>query len=72
MNAGIIEIIGLFLVMVGAGTIVAAASLVSTALAVLTAGAFAVLAGLIAVYVALQLERTPRVAPAPRPGGETR
>lgn len=66
MHVGIIEIVGLFLVVIGCGTIVGAAALVSTALAVLTAGAFIVLAGVIAVYVALTLERAKPPAGAPR------
>jgi len=56
MTAGILEIIGCFLVVVGAGTIVGAAALISTALAVLTAGAFLVLFGIVIVYVAMSLE----------------
>lgn len=57
MTAGIIEIIGAFLVFVGLCTVVAGCAMVSTVLAVLVAGAFVVLLGTIAVYVALQLER---------------
>jgi hypothetical protein len=60
VTAGVVEIVGLFLVIVGCGTIVAAAAMVSTALAVLTAGGFIVLAGVLAVFVALQLERAPK------------
>jgi len=57
MRAGILEIIGLFLVIVGCGTIVGAAALVSTALATLAAGIFVVLGGTVALYVAVTLER---------------
>lgn len=63
MNAGILEIVGLFLAVVGCAALVAAAALVSTALAVAVAGAFTVLGGVIAVYVALQLERATKVPP---------
>lgn len=52
MRNGIIEIVGLFLVVVGCGAITAAAAMVSVALGVLAAGAFTVLAGALAVYVA--------------------
>lgn len=65
MNAGIAEILGLFLVIVGCGTIVAAASLVATALAVLAAGLFLVLGGVLAVYVAAVVDRNAK-AVAPR------
>lgn len=59
MNAGIAEILGLFLVVIGCGTIVAAASLISTALAVLAAGCFLVLGGVLVVYVAAVMARKP-------------
>lgn len=52
MQNGLIEIIGLFLVVVGAGGVVAAACMVAVALGVLAAGVFILLGGLIAVYVA--------------------
>lgn len=55
MRAGLIEIVGLFLVVVGCAGLVGAASLVSTPLAVATAAAFILLGGIIAVYVAAQL-----------------
>lgn len=61
MNAGIAEILGMFLVVVGCGTIVAAASLISLALAVLTAGLFLVLGGVLVVYVAAVMSRKPEV-----------
>lgn len=66
MQHGILEILGLFLVVVGAGAIVGAAALISTALAVLAAGAFLMLGGLLTVYVAVTLERTAK----PRPVAE--
>lgn len=56
MKFGIVEIVGLFLIVCGCGLVVGAASLVSTALAVLAAGAFTILGGVLAVYVAAQLE----------------
>jgi hypothetical protein len=54
---GIIEMVGLFLVVVGCGLIVGAAALVSVALAWLAAGLFLVLGGSVAVYVAVALEQ---------------
>lgn len=55
MDAGFAEIVGLFLVVVGCCAIVGAASLISLALAVLTAGVFLVLAGTLTVYVAARV-----------------
>ena len=57
MNAGIAEILGLFLVIIGCGTVVAAASMISVALAVLTAGSLLVLGGVLVVYVAAVMGR---------------
>lgn len=59
MNAGIAEILGMFLVVIGCGTVVAAASMISVALAVLTAGALLVLGGVLVVYVAAVMGRKP-------------
>lgn len=56
MKTGLLEIVGLFLIVVGCGSVVGAAALVSVALAVLATGVFVVLAGIVAVYVASQLE----------------
>jgi hypothetical protein len=67
MKFGILEIIGLFLLVVGCGAIVGAASLVSLALAVLTAGVFLAFAGTLVVYVAVTLEKA-----APKPAGDRR
>ena len=67
MTTGIAEILGLFLVIIGAGCIVAAASLVSVALAVLAAGSFLVLAGVLVVYVASVTDRAKRAAPRATP-----
>lgn len=64
MHFGLIEIAGVFLVVVGCGTIVGAAALVSTALAVLAAGVFLVLFGIVAVYVAATLEQAQKPAKA--------
>lgn len=66
MKFGILEIIGLFLVVVGCGTVVGAASLVSLALAVLAAGVFLVLGGIMVVYVAATLDE--QAAPKPAAG----
>lgn len=69
MQHGLVEIVGLFLVVVGCGAIVGAAALISTALAVLAAGAFLVLGGVVVVYVAATLDRATK-APQ-RPGDRT-
>jgi hypothetical protein len=69
VNAGIAEIVGLFLVVTGCCTIVGAAALVSVALAVLAAGAFLILAGVVVTYVAVTLDRAKKPVP---PGGERR
>lgn len=68
MRNGILEILGLFLAVVGCITLVGAAALVSVALAVLTAGAFILLAGILLVYAATALERT---TVTPKPGERT-
>jgi hypothetical protein len=52
MTAQIIEFAGIFMVLIGFGAIVGAASLVSPALAILAAGALFVFAGAMTVYVA--------------------
>jgi membrane protein implicated in regulation of membrane protease activity len=52
MQTGIAEIVGIFLLVVGCGAVVGAAALVSTALAVLAAGVFLILGGVLAVYIA--------------------
>ncbi len=52
MKTGITEIVGLFLIVVGAAGLVAAAALVSVPLAVAVASALVILGGVIAVYVA--------------------
>lgn len=65
MTAGIAEIVGAFLVLVGLCAIVTGAAMVSTVLAVLVAGAFVVLAGVLAIYVAAQLEKA-KAAAKPR------
>lgn len=63
MNAGLLEIVGLFLVVVGCGFVVGAAALISLPLAVLAAGVFVILGGIVAVYVAAQLEVKARAVP---------
>lgn len=57
MTTGVAEIVGLFLVVAGGVALTAAAVLVSVALGVAVAGALAILGGIIAVYVANELER---------------
>lgn len=54
----IAEIVGAFIILAGCGAFVAAAGLVSTALAVCVAGFFLVLIGVIIVYVATLLSRS--------------
>jgi hypothetical protein len=56
MKFGILEIVGLFAIVCGVAGLVGAASLVSAALAVALASACVVLAGVLCVYVATQLE----------------
>lgn len=56
----IIELAGIFIVIIGAGCVVAAASYVSPALALLAAGVFLVFGGGLAVFVA-------NAAPTERP-----
>lgn len=67
MRAGLIEIIGLFLIVVGCAGLVGAASLVSVALAVAVAAAFILLGGIIAVYVAAQLAQAEKTTKAKVP-----
>ncbi|KQY59371.1 hypothetical protein ASD11_07320 [Aeromicrobium sp. Root495] len=62
-TAGVVEIVGVFLMLIGLGAVVAAAAMVSIALAVLASGTFLVLAGVVAIYLAVHLER----ASAPKP-----
>ena len=64
MRFGILELIGLFLVVVGAGAVVAAAAMVSPALGALASGIFLLFFGALTVYVATALEK----ATAPKPG----
>lgn len=64
MAAGMIEIVGAFLLFVGLCAIVAGAAMVSTVLAVLVAGAFVVLAGILTLYAAVHLERAKATAAA--------
>jgi len=68
MNAGLVEIVGLFLVVVGCGFVIGAAALVSVPLAVLAAGIFVILGGIIAVYVANQLAAKAAAAAPPKAG----
>jgi hypothetical protein len=52
MSETIAEIAGIFLILIGFGAIVAAAALISVALAVLAAGVLTTFAGVVVVYVA--------------------
>jgi hypothetical protein len=55
MRAGILEIVGIFVIVVGCGGAVAAAAMVSVALAVLAAALLLILAGVLAVYISAAL-----------------
>lgn len=57
--APLFELLGVIVVVLGAGFIVAAAALVSIALACLAAGVFLLIGGVVAVYVAAALDREP-------------
>jgi hypothetical protein len=57
--ASLVEILGLLLALVGLGAVTAAAVMVSVALGVLVAGLGLTLTGVVAVWVAAQLERAP-------------
>ena len=63
MTAELVEVTGIFCLVVAAGLIVAAAAMVSTALAVLAAGVFLAFIGVLAVLIAQRL-------PAPAPPTE--
>jgi membrane protein implicated in regulation of membrane protease activity len=63
MQTGIAEIVGVFLVIVGCAGFVAAASLISVALAVAVAAAFFLLGGILLVYIAAQVDRARKAAP---------
>ena len=60
MKFGILEIVGLFVIVAGCGLMVGAAALVSTALAVLVSGFFLLLFGVVCVYVAVSLDQKAR------------
>jgi membrane protein implicated in regulation of membrane protease activity len=62
---GIIELVGLFAIVVGMAMIVGAAALVSLPLAWLVAGAFTLIGGTLAVYTAAALERAERTGSRP-------
>jgi hypothetical protein len=65
VGAGIAEIVGFFLVVIGLGLIVGAAALVSTTLAVLAAGVLVLFRGVVVVYVVNRQAATARAnAPA--------
>lgn len=61
MTREIVELAGIFLTIVGFGVIVAAAALVSTALALLAAGVFAVFLGIVVIMGA---NRAPKAGPS--------
>lgn len=67
MNAGIAEILGIFLIVVGCGVVVGAAALVSIVLAVATAGVLLVLGGVLVVYVAAVMARNAKPGQARTP-----
>lgn len=68
MKFGILEILGLFLVVLGGGSGIAAAAMVSVALAVLVTAVLLVFGGVTLVYVATVLSKA-EATPA-KPGGD--
>lgn len=66
MHTAIAEIVAVFLIIAGCAGFVAAAALVSTALAVAVAAAFLLLGGVLLAYIAATLDRARKAQPAPR------
>lgn len=64
MRSGILEIVGMFLVIAGACFLVAASARVSTTLALAVAGGFIMLAGALTAYVAAVLGEQGKARPA--------
>lgn len=58
-RAPLFELLGAFVLFIGAGFVVAAAAMVSVALACLAAGVFLIFAGIITAYFAAVLDREP-------------
>lgn len=71
MTAGIVEILGGFFVLAAVLGFVAAAALVSTVLAIVVASFFGLVAGVVAIYVALQLEKAAATAKPKTPGSSS-
>lgn len=60
MASGLVELLGIFLVVIGACALLGAAALVSVPLATLADGVFLVLFGMLVVYAANASARAPR------------
>lgn len=65
MRNALTEILGVFGLFVGAGLVVAAASFVSVALAVLVCGVFVIVGSVVAIYVAAVLDSKPKAPERP-------
>lgn len=63
----LVELLGVLVLVLGAGFIVAAAALVSVALACLAAGVFLIVGGIVAVYAAAVLDAKPAQTGQPAP-----
>lgn len=59
------ELLGAIIIVLGCGTTVAAAAMISVPLATLAAGVFLVVGGIVTVYVASALEAKAKVATKP-------
>lgn len=68
MKNGVMEIVGFFLLIVGCIALVVAAAMVSAKLAVLVVALLLILGGVIAVYVASELEKAEQAAAKPKTG----
>jgi hypothetical protein len=66
--AGLLEIVGIFIVVAGGCGLVAAAAMVAVALAVLVASVLLILAGVVGVYLAVTLETPDDVKATARAG----
>jgi membrane protein implicated in regulation of membrane protease activity len=65
MKFGLMELAGAFLLVIGIGSAVAAASMVSTALAVLGVGVVLIFAAVMLIYVAATMERASKADQRP-------
>lgn len=65
---GLLEALGIMIIILGAGLVVGAVSLVSTTLAILTSGVFLIFGGVVAVFAAARLEALAASSDS-KPGG---